>query len=1026
MGTYQRLYHQFKDIKENEYLLEIYKTGYSSSYNIKYQESESITLEHGGNAKDQWDFTYILGQELRCVLYVPRDDVSVIDDILESEYKDWNVKLTKGATILFQGFLKPENVYKRFEIKPPYIEFELSATDGLADLKDVDFNQPGDSDDIATTTISLLQAVKYALTQVGIPLPFCIQINTYESTYMNFDDCPLTSIFCNTKRFYSKDDTKYKPIKCWDALEIVLKIFNAKLFQYDGHYYIVNFHEIISNGYFYDWGLSLIEKTSTGTKIDISSYLYAPYVEQQKIQPLKSVLLTIENSDPGQELQDFTDYENVWEFDVRNGNASNLHHGINTAGNLVLNMSAYGEPYMQLKSDMNIVQKYPDYDEYLRVSFKYRMIYYNKNKAGMNYTSPKIAVERGDVWTKYSKANAPTKSWQEYDSFADSKFIISQDGTYNIEINIDSRYGKRQFDEFSLEIADLNITQYVPAINKQYNPTQVNADVTYKQINVKGYEDLELDAKLFDSLLTSEDAALLISDGANLVCTALWYIYYGTTAMKIVDACSRYILLNRSRYKNFLKCTIIDRDYLITMNCVLIIQSRYYVFNSYLRNFQLGEIEAELVELITTDVEGSIVEDDIDDYPTIEDDTLKTGKIPTNTGTEDDVEVVDVEAHGFVVGDVIRIEDGDSSGGDIEYYLAQADSIAHATAIGVVSEIIDEDTFRYISFGLLPIEVFDVTAGLYYYLSPTNPGKMVTSPTYEEYEIEQAIGFGTDKGLYVEIDARNLNFKSMVETSLKILWEVDSLGNLIWQIAGDSSWYYLSVETTVETSGSVIGTGDASDPISLEGDEDDPGANMYYGTDDSSVPAKGFHELPLGSDEKVKLAADDTTAGYLTPKLAEVDSAAVDDTSTFNFVKTVESVATLVKITWVNLKTAIKSYTDTLYYAFGIYEDIAFDFNDITAGTAQTYVLDIKVSFAYTIESCVLESDGSLEGVSVKIGATAVGGMDNLSVSVIAETTASGSKTTAAGDAVTLNTSTGYSGTPTLIRGKLKLKRVAS
>jgi uncharacterized protein (TIGR02145 family) len=181
-----------------------------------------------------------------------------------------------------------------------------------------------------------------------------------------------------------------------------------------------------------------------------------------------------------------------------------------------------------------------------------------------------------------------------------------------------------------------------------------------------------------------------------------------------------------------------------------------------------------------------------------------------------------------------------------------------------------------------------------------------------------------------------------------------------------------------------------------------------------------------GSDEKVKLTADDPAAGYLTPKMAGVDAATVDDTSTFNFIKTVEDVVSLVKITWSNLKAALKTYFDGLYYAFGIYEDIAFDFNDITAGTAQTYYLDRKVSFAYTIESCVLESDGTLTGVSIKIGSTAVGAMDNLSVSAIAETAATSDKTTAAGDAVTLNTSTGYSGTPTLIRGKLKLKRVAS
>lgn len=131
------------------------------------------------------------------------------------------------------------------------------------------------------------------------------------------------------------------------------------------------------------------------------------------------------------------------------------------------------------------------------------------------------------------------------------------------------------------------------------------------------------------------------------------------------------------------------------------------------------------------------------------------------------------------------------------------------------------------------------------------------------------------------------------------------------------------------------------------------------------------------------------------------------------------------RTTWTVVKAFLKTYFDGLYRKYTDIEDITFDYQDVVAGTAKTYKLDPKVSFAYTIESCVLESDGTLTGVSVKIGATAVGAMDNLSVAAQAETNATGTKTTAAGDVVTLNITTGYSGTPTYILGKLKTKRVA-
>lgn len=109
----------------------------------------------------------------------------------------------------------------------------------------------------------------------------------------------------------------------------------------------------------------------------------------------------------------------------------------------------------------------------------------------------------------------------------------------------------------------------------------------------------------------------------------------------------------------------------------------------------------------------------------------------------------------------------------------------------------------------------------------------------------------------------------------------------------------------------------------------------------------------------------------------------------------------------------------------GWIEDISFEFRDITAGTAQTYDLDIKASYGYTIESASLETDnGTLTGVAVKIGSTAVTSLSSVTVDTVVDTTDStGAKTVAAGDRITLVTSTGYTGTPTLIRGKIKIKR---
>jgi hypothetical protein len=105
-------------------------------------------------------------------------------------------------------------------------------------------------------------------------------------------------------------------------------------------------------------------------------------------------------------------------------------------------------------------------------------------------------------------------------------------------------------------------------------------------------------------------------------------------------------------------------------------------------------------------------------------------------------------------------------------------------------------------------------------------------------------------------------------------------------------------------------------------------------------------------------------------------------------------------------------------------EEMGYEFRDITKGVAQTYVLDMKVSWPYTIQSIVCESDGTLSGVSVKINSTALTGLSSLSIGTKADTNATSANVTAAGDVVTINTTTGFSGTPTIMRLKIKYQRI--
>ena len=786
---YGRLYHQFKDIKEEEYLIQIYRSGVlPTSYQIKYSDANPVQLSYGGGDKNSWDHTFIQGRELVFKFYVPRDDISVIDDLLESQYKEWYVEFSKGGVTLFFGYLKPENMYKRFETNPPYIEVELSATDGLAELKDIDFTLPGI--DPVTGAVTLLEAIKNALTPVNIFLPFKIQVNTFPSEFTGYTltTCSISESYCNAKRFYNitveEDEEIIEPIKCWDVIEYCLKTFNCKLFQHKGYYTIVNHLELVKNSnsltHIYDWNNIIAPISSTlETNIfkDISSELYTPYVEQQKIHPLKSITSTIINTNAGESVGiDFTDWYNVWEFS-KEDEAHWTSGVVQTDGSIRLLIENTDQPWMRLKTDVHIVPE-DGKTTYFRFKGDFYCWFWNKwdgnifkSDGKLSQTDIKIRIQKDGFWSPYLSFGTPIYSpdvagvqvpaYTTFDTKKNINLLITKEGDYNVEFFVDSLRGSQQFDALGIQLRNFEITLWDGAGN-EFNPTYVNSEPTYYQVNIlnTGYEDLEQELQLFDGVSLADTAALMMRKGGTLYLTQDWDRRGGVDKRKIIDINSIYILNNRMKYKNFLRCTIIDCTFQIDFENILVIQSKTYAFSSYSRNFRTGDIEAELIELIH----------DSRAYPAISE-TTKTATIiePLTPGT-DEAEQINIAVlksapiSPWEVGDVIRAVQGDSEG-DVEYYLAQADTLEHATAIGVITEIIDIDIFKYISNGYLPKEIFPCEVGQYYWLSPTEAGKMVTEPTYKEYEIEQAIGFGTEKGFYVEIDARNLNFKEIVETS---------------------------------------------------------------------------------------------------------------------------------------------------------------------------------------------------------------------------------------------------------------------
>ena len=111
------------------------------------------------------------------------------------------------------------------------------------------------------------------------------------------------------------------------------------------------------------------------------------------------------------------------------------------------------------------------------------------------------------------------------------------------------------------------------------------------------------------------------------------------------------------------------------------------------------------------------------------------------------IETVTQISHGFTIGDFIYYHPTN------EYQLASAIDDYDSNIVGMVTKIIDNDTFEYMWSGFYATDIFDVSngyiQGMPIYISDINPGKV----TQEQPDISKAVGYPVENiGLIISIE----------------------------------------------------------------------------------------------------------------------------------------------------------------------------------------------------------------------------------------------------------------------------------
>jgi len=101
------------------------------------------------------------------------------------------------------------------------------------------------------------------------------------------------------------------------------------------------------------------------------------------------------------------------------------------------------------------------------------------------------------------------------------------------------------------------------------------------------------------------------------------------------------------------------------------------------------------------------------------------------------------------------------------------------------------------------------------------------------------------------------------------------------------------------------------------------------------------------------------------------------------------------------------------------------EYQDFVAGTAKDYVLLLSAIYPFSIDSFWAEVDNGTIDVSMKIGSTAITGIDGVAVDTTAsQIDATALNSVAVGNRVIFSLSATYTGTPTLIRIQIKTTRL--
>lgn len=226
--------------------VDISDTAYTGAVSLFKTESSGFNLSYKGLSER---LDPIFASTLSLSALVDSTSIeSLIYSMMVSQEEQFTVKVYKNSVLYWCGVHLPDQIQKE-DIYFPYI-VDIMFTDGLARLRDIDYNSGGIAPVAYSGRETVLAHILKILEKTGISALYGSGagdvylhtiINWYEITHQyNYYKCPFAYTDINHGVFLEYDDAGVVTyMKCSEVLEMILRTFNARILMVDGCWHII-------------------------------------------------------------------------------------------------------------------------------------------------------------------------------------------------------------------------------------------------------------------------------------------------------------------------------------------------------------------------------------------------------------------------------------------------------------------------------------------------------------------------------------------------------------------------------------------------------------------------------------------------------------------------------------------------------------------------------------------------------------------------------------------------------------------